>query len=91
MKNNLSMQCMAKAFIDIGQHLRSNQEFDITNLLPCANTVRNSTQNVCEQERLKLREVLRVCKNVGGAVTCDVLTQKNAGKKYYDFVIHFTE
>lgn len=85
---NLGMQCMAKALIDTGLHLRSNQQVNVAYLLPCENTVSKYIQNICEQESPKLREVFLVCMTVGGEVTCDGLTQNKSSKKYYDFFIH---
>lgn len=90
MDNNLGMQCMEKALIDVGRPLPSNQDVSVPYLRPCASKICTSIRNVSEQKRLKLRKVLRACMDVNSAVTSEGLPE-NSGVEYRDFGIYFIE
>lgn len=55
---NFGMQCMTKSLINIRRQLQSHQEVDVTDLLSFANTVLKSIQTVCNQELIKLKNIL---------------------------------
>lgn len=66
------MQCMAIYLIGFGREVREAQDVYVTDHLPCANTIKNSMQQVCEQERLKLKNIIQSGMHIGGTATCDV-------------------
>lgn len=72
----MGIQCNAKALFDIRRHLSTAKKVAVADLLPYSSTVCKSNQQACVQERVKLKDDLMFCTDVGGAVTCDGLTQK---------------
>lgn len=89
MHNNVGMYCTAKSIFDNERQRSTAQEDDVADMLPCSDTVRKSVQQACVQERLKLKDVLNSCMNVGGVVTSDSLTPKTFGLKYRDVDFRF--
>lgn len=70
---NLGMQGSTKALLNISTHIKTLQDMDVADSLPCADTVRKSIVGVCELQRENLRPFVRKPLNTGGAVTSDRL------------------
>lgn len=83
---------LAGAIIEIGQRHPVSASLDVKDVLPYANTVRNTISAMASSFRQQIREELipKMIK-VGGGISCDGFKVEEAGKKYYDFVVHFIE
>lgn len=75
MDRNLGKQCLAKALIDMGRHMKPSQDLDVVDSFSCAFKVRKSIADECKLRQEILRPSVRKLLVTGGAVTSDVQTQ----------------